>query len=188
MANEQLERIAFTNSRIELLLEQNRITNGRVIEYALAHNEVDQFVKVFDPVVEVIHSPETPEYYGPMDLAIVSAIVGKPDFPFISTIEINKNGTHVSNTYGGSGDGWVGYYDIFATKDVWVSEDGEDGDVGSLPVAWMAQRSVSGEPHRTDKHVIPLKSVLNNTSVYRDIYQLCQQWIDAADMRGFFNK
>ncbi|MBP9670146.1 hypothetical protein KBD75_01980 [Candidatus Woesebacteria bacterium] len=178
----QFERITFTNSRIELLLEQNRITNGSVIEYALAHKDEDQFVKVFDPVVEVVHSDVSPEHYGPMGMAIVSAIVGKPNFPFISTIDINKNGTHVRDTYGGSGDGWVGYYDIFATKDVWVSED---GDVGSLPVAWMAQRSVSGEPHRTDKYVLPLKSVLNNMSVYQEIYQLCQQWIDAADMRKF---
>ena len=183
MSKKNLEGTQFITKCIESLLEQNHITNGRVIEYALAHNDTDQFVKVFDPVVEVIYSPETPEYYGPMDLAIVSAIVGRPGFPFISTIEIDKKGTHVSDTYGGSDAGWVGYKDRFSTRDVWVSDK---GDFGSLPVAWMAQRSVSGEPHVTDKYVLPLKSVLTNMSVYQDIYQLCQQWIDAADMKGFF--
>ncbi len=185
MPKKKLERTEFFTDRIERLLELSRITNGSVIEYALAHTDTDQFVSVYDLIAEVTHSPASPEYYGPMHLAIVNAVVGKPGLPFISTIEINKNGTHVSNKYGGSDDGWVGYRDRFGTRDVWVSESGE---AGSLPVAWMARRSKLGEPHETDKYVLPLKTVLNNMSVYGDIYNLCQQWIDAADMRGFFHK
>jgi hypothetical protein len=185
MPKKNLEWTELIANRVERLLEQNRITNGSVIEYALAHTGSDQFVSVFDPIVEVVHSPISPEHYGPMDLAIVNAVVGGQGFPFISTIGINKDGTHVSDTYGGSDEGWVGYRDRFGTQDVWVSESGE---AGSLPVAWMARRSKSGEPHTTDKYVLPLKTVLNNTSVYRDIYELCQQWIEAADMRWFFNK
>lgn len=183
MTRKNTEATQSITKRIELLLEQNRVTNGSVIEFALSHVDTDQFVRVFDPLVDVVHSPVHPEHYGPMGLAIVTSIVGDREHPFISSIDINDDGTHVSDTYGGSDDGWVGYNDIFATKDVWVSDK---GDCGSLPVAWMAQRSEGGEPHRTDKYVLPLKSVLNNMSVYRDICNLCQQWIDAADMRNFF--